>query len=155
MATPQQQRSAPSSPHHRLQQTVSHLQPSRSVPLSIVAGPTDPPLVNLTLGQLLTRQTVSFGSVECLVFPWTGARWTYADLNNEADKVAKGLLAKGVQRGDRVGIIAGNCEQYISVLFGVARAGAILVVLNNTYTAAELDFALTRTGLCTLSPLGR
>lgn len=140
--------------YHRLQQTISHLQPPRRVPLSLVAGPTDPPLLNLTLGQLLARQVAAYGALECLVFPWTGARWTYADLNNEADNVARGLLAMGVQRGDRVGIIAGNCEQYISVFFGVARVGAILVVLNNTYTAAELDFALTHSGLCTLPLFG-
>ncbi|RJE23324.1 long-chain-fatty-acid-CoA ligase [Aspergillus sclerotialis] len=144
MATTQQ-RSATASTHNRLQQTVSHLHPPRPVPLSLVAGPTDPPLLNLTLGQLLARQVVAYGAVECLVFPWTGARWTYAELSSEADKVAKGLLAMGVQRDDRVGIIAGNCEQYVSIFFGVARVGAILVVLNKTYTAAELDFALSHT----------
>lgn len=85
------------------------------------------------------------------MFPWTGSRWTYKDLDGEADKVARGLLAMGVEKGDRVGIMAGNCEQYISIFFGVARVGAILVVLNNTYTAAELDFALTHTGLYTPS----
>lgn len=52
-----------------------------------------------------------------------------------------------VQRGDRVGIMAGNCEQYVAVFFGVARAGAVLVVLNNTYTGTELDFALGHTGM--------
>lgn len=82
--------------------------------------------------------------------PWTGARWTYEELDVEANRVARGLLAMGVQKGDRVGIMAGNCEQYISVFFGVARVGAILVVLNNTYTAAELDFALKHTGSSTL-----
>ena len=130
---------------YRLQQTLSHLQP-RPTALSFVVGPTQPPLLNLTLGQLLARQTEGYGDLECLVVPWTGARWTYADLDYEADKVARALLAMGVQKGDRVGIMAGNCEQYVSVFFGIARIGAILVVLNNTYTTAELDFALTHTG---------
>ncbi|RMJ28843.1 long-chain-fatty-acid-CoA ligase [Aspergillus sp. HF37] len=136
-----------SQPRSRLQQTLSHLQHPQSLPspISLVTGPTHPPLLDLTLGQLLARQTDTYGNLECLVFPWTGARWSYSVLNDEADKVARGLLAMGVQKGDRVGIMAGNCEQYISVFFGVARVGAILIVLNNTYTAAELDFALSHT----------
>lgn len=150
---PVQQHHGPGREYYRLRQTLSHLQHPRSqIPkaLSLVAGPTDPPLLNLTLGQLLARQADEFSELECLVFPWTEARWTYKQLDVEADRVARGLLTMGVQKGDRVGIMAGNCEQYISVFFGVARVGAILVVLNNTYTAAELDFALTHTGSSTL-----
>lgn len=140
-------------PRSRLQQTFSHFQyplPEQTQ-LSLVTGPTNVPLLNLTLGQLLVRQAETYGNLECLVFPWTRARWTYADLNDKADKVANGLLAMGVNKGDRIGIMAGNCEQYISVFFGVARVGGILVVLNNTYTTAELEFALSHTGLYTLT----
>ncbi|KAL3458143.1 hypothetical protein BJX64DRAFT_267318 [Aspergillus heterothallicus] len=127
----------------RLQQTISHLQPVPAPQqLSIVYGPTDPPLLDVTLGELLTLQSLQYGDYECLVFPWTGARWTYADLNDEADRVARGMLAMGIKKGDRVGIMAGNCEQYISIFFAAARVGAILVVLNNTYTPSELYYAL-------------
>ncbi|THC99580.1 hypothetical protein EYZ11_000949 [Aspergillus tanneri] len=131
----------------RLQQTLSHVQPPQAVEqFSIVYGPTQPELLDITLGELLTLQSLKYGDHECLVFPWTGARWTYADLNDEADRVARGLLAMGIQKGDRIGIMAGNCEQYISVFFGAARVGAILVVLNNTYTPSELYYALEHTG---------
>ncbi|KAJ5994656.1 hypothetical protein N7451_010380 [Penicillium sp. IBT 35674x] len=133
----------------RLQQTLSHVQPN-SVPapvqLSIVAGPTQPALLDITLGELLTIQALQYANYECLVFPWTGARWTYANLKDEADRLARGMLAMGVQKGDRVGIMAGNCEQYISVFFAAARVGAILVVLNNTYTPSELYYALNHSG---------
>lgn len=131
----------------RLQQTLSHVQaPTTPTQLSIVQGPTEPGLLNITLGQLLTLQSLQYGDYECLVFPWTGARWTYADLKDEADRVARGLLAMGIQKGDRIGIMAGNCEQYISIFFAAARVGAILVVLNNTYTPSELYYALDHTG---------
>jgi long-chain acyl-CoA synthetase len=60
------------------------------------------------------------------------------------------MLAMGIQKGDRVGIMAGNCEQYISVFFAAARVGAILVVLNNTYTPSELYYALNHTGNFTM-----
>ncbi|KAJ6086360.1 AMP-dependent synthetase/ligase [Penicillium sp. IBT 16267x] len=133
----------------RLQQTLSHVQPNSGpapVQLSIVAGPTQPALLDITLGELLTIQALQYANYECLVFPWTGARWTYANLKDEADRLARGMLAMGVQKGDRVGIMAGNCEQYISVFFAAARVGAILVVLNNTYTPSELSYALNHSG---------
>ncbi|PWY80480.1 acetyl-CoA synthetase-like protein [Aspergillus heteromorphus CBS 117.55] len=130
----------------RLQQTLSHFQaPQKPQQLSVVYGPTQPELLDITLGELLTLQSLQYGDYECLVFPWTGARWTYAHLNNEADRLARGLLAMGIQKGDRIGIMTGNCEQYISVFFAAARVGAILVVLNNTYTPSELYYALDHT----------
>ena len=133
----------------RLQQTLSHIQPPRATEqLSIVYGPTQPPLLDITLGELLALQSLQYGEHECLVFPWTGTRWTYSDLNDEADRLARGLLAMGIHKGDRIGIMAGNCEQYISVFFAAARVGAILVVLNNTYTPSELYYALEHTGSC-------
>ncbi|CAG8082522.1 unnamed protein product [Penicillium salamii] len=126
----------------RLQQTLSHVQPPTSPQLSVVAGPTEPQLLDITLGELLTLQALQYGRLECLVFPWTGARWTYGQLKDETDRLARGMLASGIQKGDRIGIMAGNCEQYISVFFAAARVGAILVVLNNTYTPSELYYAL-------------
>lgn len=131
----------------RLQQTLSHVHPAVApLQLSIVAGPTHPKLLDITLGELLTIQALQHADFECLVFPWTGARWSYADLKEESDRLARGMLAMGIQKGDRVGIMAGNCEQYISVFFAAARVGAILVVLNNTYTPSELSYALDHSG---------
>lgn len=130
----------------RLQQTLSHVQPPVSPQLSLVAGPTEPQLLDITLGELLTLQALQYGRIECLVFPWTGARWTYGQLKDETDRLARGMLASGIRKGDRVGIMAGNCEQYISVFFAAARVGAILVVLNNTYTPSELYYALNHSG---------
>ncbi|OJJ73168.1 hypothetical protein ASPBRDRAFT_40795 [Aspergillus brasiliensis CBS 101740] len=130
----------------RLQQTLSHFQPPKPTQkLSIVYGPTEPALLDITLGELLTLQSLQYADYECLVFPWTGTRWTYSNLNEEANRLARGLLAMGIKKGDRIGIMAGNCEQYISVFFAAARVGAILVVLNNTYTPRELYYALDHT----------
>lgn len=134
----------------RLEQTLSHVQPRpTSLQWSLVQGPTEPKLLEITLGGLLSFQSLQYGDHECLVFPWTGSRWTYADLDEETDRVARGLLATGIQGGDRIGIMAGNCEQYISVFFASARVGAILVVLNNTYAASEVHYALNHTGMST------
>jgi long-chain acyl-CoA synthetase len=67
-------------------------------------------------------------------------------LSNQSIKLAKMLLDVGIRPGDRVGIMAGNCEQYVSVVFAAARVGAILTVLNNTYTADEAVRAMRHTG---------
>lgn len=110
--------------------------------LSLLNGPSDPPLLDLTLGELLELQTYQHGNKECLVIPWTGARWTYYELNQQSSALAHSLLDMGIGIGDRVGIMAGNCEQYAAVFFAVAKIGAILVILNNTYTPTEAMYGL-------------
>ncbi|CZR48427.1 uncharacterized protein FPRO_13037 [Fusarium proliferatum ET1] len=110
--------------------------------LSILEGPVDPPLVDLTLGELLELQTYQHGNQECLVIPWTGARWTYNELSQQSSSLAQSLLDMGIGVGDRVAIMAGNCEQYAAVFFAVAKIGAILVILNNTYTSTEAMYGL-------------
>ena len=116
--------------------------PPATQKLSLVHGPVDPPLVDLTLGELLELQTYQHGTKECLVIPWTGARWTYNELNQRSASLAQSLLDMGIGTGDRVGIMAGNCEQYAAVFFAVAKIGAILVILNNTYTPTEAMYGI-------------
>ena len=137
----------------RLQLTLNHIQPEQLPPpqpqvdLSIVHGPAESPLWEMTLGELLEHQSRFHTHDECLVVPWTSTRWTYGQLRSESDKVARGLIAQGVRLGDRIGIMAGNCEQYISLFFAAASVGAILVVINNNYTLTELVYALRHTGM--------
>lgn len=114
--------------------------------LSLLHGPVDPPLVDLTLGELLDLQCQHHGHQECLVIPWTGARWTYNELNQQSSQLARALVSLGIGIGDRVGIMAGNCAEYAAVFFAVARIGAILVILNNTYTPTEAQYALKFSG---------
>ena len=142
----------PSTPVDRLQQTLNHLESTSSTPhtqkqqLSIVHGPAQSPLWELTLGELLEYQSLRHTHNECMVVPWTNTRWTYGQLHAESQKVARSLIAQGIRLGDRIGIMAGNCEQYISVFFAAASIGAILVVINNNYTLTELLYALGHTG---------
>ncbi|KAJ6786901.1 hypothetical protein PWT90_00043 [Aphanocladium album] len=116
--------------------------PPETEKLSLLHGPVDPPLVDLTLGELLELQTYQHGTRECLVIPWTGARWTYNELNQQSSWLAQSLLDMGIGVGDRVGIMAGNCEQYAAVFFAAAKIGAILVILNNTYTPTEAMYGI-------------
>lgn len=114
--------------------------------LSFFHGPADPPLVTVSLGEFLDLQCERFGEREALVFPWTNTRWTYNDLKEESSKLARYLFSRGVRPGDRVAILAGNRVEYASVFFACMRIGAVLVILNNTYTIPEAEYALQYTG---------
>lgn len=131
----------------RLQQTTHHLgDVAEPTTLSLVHGGAGPALVDLTLGELLDEQCALRGDKECLIVPWTGARWTYSQLQQKSRSLAKAMLALGVRGGDRVGILAGNCEEYVSVFFAAGYVGCVLVVLNSTYTAMEAQYALDHSG---------
>ncbi|RDL33291.1 Acetyl-CoA synthetase-like protein [Venustampulla echinocandica] len=113
---------------------------------SLLQGPSSPPLKHITLGQLLDEQIHVQGPTECIVCPSLKTRWTYNTLQRESLEIAQGLLSIGVKPGDRIGILAGNCAEYIAVFFAVAYIGGVLVVLNNTYTASEALHALAHSG---------
>jgi acyl-CoA synthetase (AMP-forming)/AMP-acid ligase II len=132
----------------RLNQTLLQIDPYILPPypnLSIVSGPLDPPLLQLTVSQLLHQQVQLYPDNEAVIIPWTGARWTYRKLWAESSLLARSLLKYGVRPRDRVGIMSGNCERYIALFFACARVGAICVTLNNTYTATEMEYALKHT----------
>lgn len=132
----------------RLNQTLLQIDPYVLPPypnISLVSGPQDPPLLQITVSQLLAKQAESFANDECVIIPWTGARWTYRRLWEESNLLARALLRYGIRPRDRVGIMSGNCEKYVAVFFACARVGAICVTLNNTYTATEAEYALKHT----------
>ncbi|PQE11443.1 long-chain-fatty-acid- ligase protein [Rutstroemia sp. NJR-2017a WRK4] len=125
---------------------------------SLVQGATSPPLLSLTLGDLLDQQTQLRSKHECLVCPSLGTRWTYGRLQEESVAIARGLQSLGVKTGDRIGILAGNCAEYISVFFAAGYIGCVLVVLNNTYTTQEATNGLKHAGcrvLFTVPKIGR
>ncbi|KAF2110737.1 hypothetical protein BDV96DRAFT_199096 [Lophiotrema nucula] len=132
----------------RLNQTLLQIDPYILPPypnLSLVQGPLDPPLLPITLSQLLEQQASLYTEREAIVIPWTGARWTYAQLWDESNLLARALLSAGIRPRDRIAIMAGNCESYIAIFFACARVGAICVTLNNTYTVTEAEHALRHT----------
>ncbi|MGW5410233.1 class I adenylate-forming enzyme family protein [Actinomadura geliboluensis] len=71
---------------------------------------------------------------------------TYAEFGELADRVAAGLLARGVRRGDRIGLLGLNTPQWLAVFFGAARIGAVIVPLNVRYRDQELSYMLRRSG---------
>ncbi|MEH3140207.1 MAG: AMP-binding protein [Mycobacterium kyogaense] len=113
---------------------------------SYEAGPVDTPILEETIGANLERTATRCPDVEALVDVAQGLRYSYAELNAEVDVIARGLMAKGIAKGDRVGIWAPNCAQWIIAQYACAKAGAILVNINPAYRTHELAYVLTQSG---------
>lgn len=122
--------------------------------LSHAVGPTDEPLLNLTIGQALRRAGQEWADGLALVSRHQGLRLTWAELDAEVDQVATGLLALGIAKGDRVGIWAPNGAEWTVIQFATARIGAILVTINPAYRTSEVEYALNKVGcrLLVLAP---
>ena len=112
--------------------------------LALVYGPTEPQLCLKTMGALIDDQAVQFGDRPAVIFPWQSVRLSYRQLADRSKALAKSMLEMGLHHGDCVGIMAGNCYQYVEVFLAGARIGCPVVVLNNTYTPAELENAVRR-----------
>src|ERR1700733_10888612 len=104
-------------------------------------------LLGETIGQNLRRAAERFGAREALVVRAQGYRATYAELWDATTAVARGLLALGVQRGDRVGIWSPNRFEWVVIQYATARIGAILVNINPAYRTSELEYALRQSGV--------
>lgn len=115
--------------------------------LSHAAGPTDRPLLDMTIGENFDHAVARFPNREALVEVATGRRWTYTELRADVDAVAQALLEDGIIPGDRVGIWAPNCAEWAIVQFATAKIGAILVTLNSAYRSHELEYVLTQSGI--------
>ncbi|MCV2891171.1 AMP-binding protein [Ruegeria aquimaris] len=118
--------------------------------MSYVRGPSNPPLTYITIPQLLREAISRFGPREALVFCEQGIRLSYYDLDRAVDELASGLLALGLEKGDRVGIWSPNRFEWVLTQFATARIGAIMVNINPAYRLAELEYALNKVGCKTL-----
>src|SRR3954452_18185146 len=113
-------------------------------------GASATPLSGETLGESLRHTVERFGQREALVVRHQGYRATYAELWEQVGLAARGLLAHGVQKGDRIGIWAPNRYEWVIVAHAAVRVGAILVNVNPAYKASELEFALNQSGITLL-----
>jgi fatty-acyl-CoA synthase len=113
---------------------------------SYVHGNSGPPLIGKTIGALLDDVSATDGTREALVVAHQKIRWTYAELKLRSDAFASGLLALGLEPGDRVGIWSPNCAEWTIAQFATAKAGLILVNINPAYRLSELEHVLRAVG---------
>ncbi|CAM3667870.1 AMP-binding protein [Nocardiopsis rhodophaea] len=114
---------------------------------SYTSGASPQPLLGDTIGENLDRTAEAFPGREALVDVPSGRRWTYAQFAAAVDDVALGLLAMGIERGDRVGIWSPNRPEWALVQYATAKVGAIMVNINPAYRSHELEFVLNQSGV--------
>ncbi len=109
-------------------------------------GATDVPLLEETIDENFRRTAERHSNREALVVRHQGIRWTYAELDHEIDRVARGLHALGLEVGDRVGLWSPNRFEWTLVQYATARLGIIMVCINPSYRTSELEFVLNQSG---------
>ena len=113
---------------------------------SYVHGASAVPLLGETIGAHFDRTVARWPDSEALVVRHQGVRWTYRELQQQIDAFAAGLLALGLEPGDRVGIWSPNNAEWVVTQFATAKAGIILVNINPAYRLTELEYALNQAG---------
>lgn len=112
--------------------------------LSYVHGAHDVPLIGEPIGHYLHQIAAQYADNEALVVHHQNIRWTYREFNERVTRLAAGLLALGLEPGERIGIWSQNCAEWVLVQFATARAGLIMVNINPAYRRSELEYVLEK-----------
>jgi len=113
---------------------------------SYAKGESEPALLQETIGANLERTVAAHPDGEALVEYGTGLRWTWREFDRDVDQVARGLIAAGIEKGDRVGIWGPNSARWTLTQYAAAKAGAILVNVNPAYRTHEFSYAMNQSG---------
>src|SRR3954471_20421832 len=114
--------------------------------VSYAHGASDVPLLGETIGANLARTVARVPDADALVSCHQDIRWSYAELDERVTALARGLLAAGLEPGDRLGLWSPNCAEWVLLQYATARAGVVLVNLNPAYRTSELEYALCHSG---------
>ena len=115
--------------------------------LSYSHGASPDPLLGETIGDNLRRIAAAHPGREVLVDVPSGRRWTYAQFDADTDTLARSLIARGIEAGDRVGIWSPNCPEWVLLQYATAKAGVVLVNINPAYRSHELAYVLRQSGV--------
>ena len=115
--------------------------------LSYAHGASEIGLLGETIGTNLAATAARLPDHEALVDVPSGRRFTYSELLQWSRRVARALMAAGVDKGDRVGIWSPNCAEWVGLQYGTALIGAILVNINPAYRTNELEYVLRQSGI--------
>src|SRR5271155_290860 len=114
--------------------------------LSYVRGP-HAELDTRTTHQVLAATAATYPDREALVVMHQGVRHTWRELAEQVERTARGLIGLGLAPGDRVGVWATNCAEWVYLQLGCARAGLVQVNVNPAYRAHELAYVLKKSGI--------
>lgn len=107
-------------------------------------------LMNITMGDLLDQKANELLGHDALIYPTDNTRYSYSEFTDMCNKIARGMIAMGIKKGDHVAIWATNCPEWIIVFFATAKIGAVLVTVNTNYKAFELEYLLKQSDSTTL-----
>jgi fatty-acyl-CoA synthase len=113
--------------------------------LSYISGTSDKPLIGQTIGVFFDHIVEKYPDNLAVISRHQNIRWTYEKLQIEVNRCAKGFRAINIEKGDRVGIWANNCVEWLVVQIATAKLGAILVNINPGYRTNELEYSLNHT----------
>jgi len=113
---------------------------------SYARGSEAPPLLEETIGANLAATAARFGDRDALVSCRQSLRYTWSELADAVDEVARGLIAAGLRKGDRLAIWSPNCAEWTLVQYATARIGVILLNVNPAYQSSELQYVLRQSG---------
>src|SRR5262245_15985851 len=117
---------------------------------SYVSGSSDFPLLGCTIGEMFDAIVAQHPDQEALVVRHQGLRYTYRQLQGEVDRCARGLMALGLQKGERIGIWSPNRAEWTITQFATGKVGVILVNINPSYRVHELEYALQQSSCAML-----
>src|SRR5689334_14884612 len=113
---------------------------------SYLHGVSDQALIGNTIGAHFDRAVARWPDRPALISHQQGINWTWAELGRHVDAFAAGLVALGLEPGDRIGIWSPNNAEWVVTQFATAKAGIILVNINPAYRVSELEYALNQAG---------
>ena len=96
----------------------------------------------VTLGQILDRTVAAFPDNEAVVYVDRDFRLTYREFGDLVDRLARGLMAMGIQKGEKVAVWATNVPYWVALQFATAKIGAVLLTINTNYRISELAYVL-------------
>ncbi len=109
---------------------------------------------NTTIGNLVDILADNFGDNIGLEYHELGIKYNFRELRDVFDTVAKGLMALGIERGDKIALWANNVPEWIYTQYGSGRMGAVLVTVNTNYRSNELEYLLQQSDSTTLLLIG-
>ena len=115
--------------------------------LSHFKGPTTSPLIQSTIGEALVVAAAKWGDRDALVSVHQQLRFTYSQFLEHVDRLASNLIALGLEKGDRIGIWAPNCAEWVLTQFAAARAGLVFVTINPAYRLHEAEYTFNKVGV--------
>jgi fatty-acyl-CoA synthase len=118
-------------------------------------GTSGVPLLGDTIGERFHQTVAAHAARPALIVPHQKVRWSWAELDENVRRAARGLMALGVHKGDRVGVFAPNRAEWVVLQFATAEIGAVLVNLNPAYKTAELEYALNQSTVSVLAAAAR